>query len=77
METIRVGGRRYSDPDVLSLIKATGSLADPRSSVLTQARKRLQTLKKIHDITKDPIERLRMLASICGIAEVVPMNIEQ
>ena len=77
METIRVGGRRYSDPDVLSLIKATGSLADPRSSVLTQARKRLQTLKKFHDITKDPIERLRMLASICGIAEVVPMNIEQ
>jgi Zn-dependent peptidase ImmA (M78 family) len=77
METIRVGGRRYSDPDVLSLIKATGSLVDPRSSVLTQARKRLQTLNKFHDIPKDPIERLTILASICGIAEVVPMNIEQ
>lgn len=77
METIRVGGRRYSDPDVLSLIKATGSLVDPRSSVLTQARKRLQTLHKFHDIPKDPIERLTILASICGIAEVVPMNIEQ
>jgi len=77
METIRVGGRRYSDPDVLSLIKATGSLVDPRSSVLTQARKRLQTLHKFHDIPKDPIERLTILASLCGIGEVVPMNIEQ
>jgi Zn-dependent peptidase ImmA (M78 family) len=77
METIRVGGRRYSDPDVLSLIKATGSLVDPRSSVLTQARKRLQTLNKFHDVPKDPIERLTILASICNIAEVVPMNIQQ
>lgn len=77
METVRVGGRRYSDPDVLSLIKATGSLVDPRSSVLTQARKRLQILNKFHDIPRDPIERLTILASICGIAEVVPMNIEQ
>lgn len=77
METIRVGGRRYSDPDVLSLVKATGSLVDPRSSVLTQARKCLQTLHKFHDIPKDPIERLTILASICGIGEVVPMNIEQ
>ena len=77
METIRVGGRRYSDPDVLSLIKATGSLVDPRSSVLTQARKRLETLSKFDDVPKDPIERLTILASMCGIAEVVPMNIEQ
>jgi Zn-dependent peptidase ImmA (M78 family) len=77
METIRVGGRRYSDPDVLSLIKATGSLVDPRSSVLTQARKRLQTLRKFHGVPKDPIERLTILASLCGIGEVVPMNIEQ
>jgi Zn-dependent peptidase ImmA (M78 family) len=77
METIRVGGRRYTDPDVLSLIKATGSLVDPRSSVLTQARKRLQTLHKFHDVPRDPIERLTILASLCGIGEVVPMNIEQ
>jgi Zn-dependent peptidase ImmA (M78 family) len=77
METIRVGGRKYSDPDVLSLIKATGSLVDPRSSVLTQARMRLRTLDKFLDVPKDPIERLTILASICGISEVVPMNIEQ
>jgi Zn-dependent peptidase ImmA (M78 family) len=77
METIRVGGRKYSDPDVLSLIKATGSLVDPRSSVLTQARTRLQTLNKFLDVPKDPIERLTILASICGIGEVVPMNLEQ
>lgn len=77
MDTIRVGGRRYSDPDVLSLIKATGSLVDPRSSVLTQARQRLQRLNEFHAIPKDPIERLSVLASICGISGVVPMNIEQ
>ena len=77
METIRVGGRKYSDPDVLSLIKATGSLVDPRSSVLTQARMRLQTLDKFLDVPKDPIERLTILASICGIGEVVPMNLDQ
>lgn len=77
METIRVGGKRYSDPDVISLIKATGGLVDPRSSLLTQARKRLLTLSRFQDIPKDPIERLTILASICGIAEVVPMNIEQ
>ena len=62
---------------MISLIKATGSLVDPRSSVLTQARKRLQTLHKFHDVPKDPIERLTILASLCGIGEVVPMNIEQ
>jgi hypothetical protein len=77
MEKVRVGGRRYSDPDVLSLIKETGGLVDPRSSVLTQARKSLQTLNRFHDIPKDAIERLTILASLCGIAEVVPMNIEQ
>jgi Zn-dependent peptidase ImmA (M78 family) len=77
MEIVRVGGRRYSDPDVISLIKATGSLVDPRSSVLTQARKKLQTLNKFHAIPKDPIERMTVLASICGIGEVVPMDIEQ
>jgi len=77
MDVIRVGGRRYSDPDVISLIKATGSLVDPRASVLTDARKRLQTLNRFGDIPKDPIERLTILASICGIAEVVPMDIKQ
>lgn len=77
METISIGGRRYSDPDVLSLIKATGSLVDPRSSVLTQARKLLETLSKFDDVPKDPIERLTILASMCRIAEIVPMNIEQ
>jgi Zn-dependent peptidase ImmA (M78 family) len=77
METIRVGGRRYSDPDVLSLIKATGSLVDPRSSVLTQARQRLDRLNRFNDIPKDPIERLAILASLCGIAHVLPMNIQQ
>jgi hypothetical protein len=77
METIRVGGRRYSDPDVLSLIKATGCLVDPRSSVLTQARKHLHSLKRFDAIPTDPIERLTILASMCGIGEVIPMNLEQ
>jgi Zn-dependent peptidase ImmA (M78 family) len=34
-------------------------------------------LSRFDDVPKDPIERLTILASICGIAKIVPMNIEQ
>ena len=77
MESVSVGGRRYSDPDVISLIKETGSHHRPRSSVLTQARRYVQTLKGFRDVPTDPIARLKILASICGIREISPMNIEQ
>lgn len=76
METIRVGGRRYTDPDVISLIRATGSLVDPRSSVLNQARNLLAKLDLFDDVPVQPIERLTILASIMGIT-VEPMDIER
>lgn len=76
METVRVGGRKYSDPDVISLIKATGSLVDPRSSVLSQARALLDKLSDWDEVPVDAIERLTILASLAGIA-VQPMDIER
>jgi Zn-dependent peptidase ImmA (M78 family) len=77
METVSVGGRRYSDPDVISLIRETGGLIDPRSAVLTQARRCLKIIKGFHNIPADPIARLRIVASVCGIADVASMNIAQ
>jgi Zn-dependent peptidase ImmA (M78 family) len=76
METVRVGGRKYSDPDVISLIKATGSLVDPRSSVLSQAKALLSRLSHWEEVPEDPFERLRILASLARIT-IEPMDIEQ
>src|SRR5437016_2301924 len=76
METVRVGGRRYTDPDVISLIKATGFLVDPRSSVLSQARNLLAKLSSFDEVPADAIKRLTILASIMGIT-VEPMDIER
>lgn len=76
MRTLRVGGYKYSDPDVLSLIEATGSLVDPRSAVIHQARKLLELCRQFQGIPKDPIERLKILASLVGI-KVEPMEIER
>jgi Zn-dependent peptidase ImmA (M78 family) len=76
METVRVGGRNYSDPDVISLIKATGSLVDPRSSVLSQARALLAKLSHWEEVPKDPLERLRILASLARVT-IEPMDIER
>ena len=77
METVSVGGRRYSDPDVISLIRETGGLIDPRFAVLTQARRCLKVIEEFHNIPADPIARLRIVASACGIRDVSSMNIEQ
>jgi Zn-dependent peptidase ImmA (M78 family) len=76
METIRVGGRKYTDPDVISLIKATGALVDPRSSVLSQARNLLAKLSAFDEVPGDAIKRLTILASIMGIT-VEPMDIDR
>ena len=76
METVRVGGKKYSDPDVISLIKATGSLVDPRSSVLSQARALLEKLSDWDEVPSDSIERLTILASLAGLA-VQPMDMER
>lgn len=77
METVSVGGRRYSDPDVISLIRETGSLIDPRSAVLNQARRCLKIIREFHDIPADSIARLRIVASVCGIGDVSSMDIQQ
>ncbi len=76
MQTLRVGGRRYSDPDVVSLIRATGELVDPRAAVLTQARRLNAELENLGGTGIEPIERLKILASLRGL-EVEHMSRER
>jgi len=67
MQTVRVAGRKYSDPDVISLVRATGSLIDPRSAVISQARRLTAKLKVFDSVPTDPIARMVVLASLTGI----------
>src|SRR5262245_34721960 len=67
METIKRGGRRYSDPDIISLIRATGELVDPRSAVLTQARRLDAQYKQLGGDGQNRFERLKILASLRGL----------
>lgn len=76
MRTVSIGGHRYSDPDVLSLIEATGSLVNSRSAVADQARKLLKLCNQFQGVPDDPIERLKILASLVGI-KIEPMDIER
>lgn len=76
METLRVGGRTYRDPDVISLIRQTGGFVDPRSSVITQARRLVSTYQQFDGNVADPVERMKIIASLVGI-KVVEMDIEQ
>ena len=76
METVRVGGHKYSDPDVISLINATGEFIDPRSAVLNQARKASADYKALGGNFDDPLGRVMIIASILGM-KTVPMNVEQ
>jgi hypothetical protein len=73
MESIRVGGRRYTDPDVISLIRETGQLVDPRSAVIHQARRLNGDYRSLGGDGRDPIERLKILASLRGL-EVAEMD---
>lgn len=73
MEGIRAGGHRYSDPDVVALIRAGGGLADPRSLVLTQARRLNQQYRMFDSAGVTPFARLVHIASIIGL-EVMPMD---
>jgi Zn-dependent peptidase ImmA (M78 family) len=66
METITVGGRRYTDPDIISLIRATGQLVDPRSAVLHQARQLNREYRSFGNEAQ-PFERLKILASLRGL----------
>lgn len=76
MEIVRVGGRKYSDPDVLSLIRATGALVDPRSAVLSQARKLNEEYRSWGSGPTSAIQRLKIIASLRGLT-VAPMNVER
>jgi len=73
MESITIGRKRYSDPDVISLIRETGSLIDPRSSVVSLARRLHEYYRILGGVTPDPFLRLRMMASLRGF-DVIPMD---
>ena len=75
MRTIRVAGKRYSDPDVLSLIERSGELLDPRSVIVTQAQVLLNLLHEFPGAPSNPFERLKILASFRGI-KVMAMDVE-
>jgi len=64
--TVNIGGHRYSDPDVLSLIDSGGGLLDPRLEVIRQARKLNRWLRDLGSV-HDPRERIEILASMAGI----------
>jgi len=76
METITVGGRRYSDPDIISLIRATGQLVDPRSAILTQARRLNAQYRNLGGDGQNRFERLKILASLRGLS-VEPMDLQR
>lgn len=73
MQTITVGGHRYSDPDVLSLIRTAGEFVDPRAAVLTQAKRLNEEFEKYEGTEINPLERLKILASLCRL-DVCEMN---
>ena len=73
MERVTAGGHRYSDPDVLALIREGGALADPRSLVLTQARRLNQQYRTFDSPGVTPFERLVYIASLIGL-EVKAMD---
>lgn len=69
--TVTVGGHRYSDPDVLSLVHSGREPLDPRVEVIRRAKelnKRLRSFERIDN----PRERLEILASLADIT-VSPM----
>src|SRR5690242_20586610 len=74
MYKVKVGGRKYSDPDVVSLIGAAGGLVDPRSAVVTQARRLNDQYRALGGNRQDPWERILILASMSGF-EVKPMDV--
>ena len=77
MNSFSIGGHKYTDPDVLALIFSKSVPLDPRIEVLRKAREALQTMDSFGNVPTDPFERLQLLASICGIANIVPLSFEQ
>lgn len=69
--TVTVGGHRYSDPDVLSLVHSGHEPLDPRLEVIRKARE-LNARLRLFGNVEDPRERLEILASFADII-VSPM----
>jgi Zn-dependent peptidase ImmA (M78 family) len=76
METLRIAGRRYSDPDIISLARESGELIDPRFAILSKVRVLLGKLDGFPGVPGDPLERLKILASLNGI-KIQPMDMDQ
>lgn len=70
-KTVTIGGHRYSDPDVLSLIESDGGLLDPRLEVIRRAQSLNQQLRS-WDSIDNPRKRIEILASLAGV-NVLPM----
>lgn len=69
---VSVGGHRYSDPDVLSLIYSGSEPLDPRVEVIQRARDLNERLRLFPPIS-DPRKRIEILASLAGV-KVLPMS---
>jgi Zn-dependent peptidase ImmA (M78 family) len=76
METLSIGGRRYSDPDIISLIRQSGGLIDPRWKVVNMARALIEESRTFSGLPNDPLERLKIIASLKGI-KIKPMVMDQ
>ena len=76
METLRIGGRRYSDPDIISLCRQSGELIDPRSTIVNMARavtEKAQRLFWIAERSAGAIENHCLLNRI----KILPMDMDQ
>lgn len=73
MTSISIGGRKYSDPDVLSLIRSRPGGVDPRAEVVRRARELHYRLRNLGEFD-NPRERLEALASLAGI-KTAPMSV--
>ncbi|HTU48519.1 MAG TPA: ImmA/IrrE family metallo-endopeptidase [Bryobacteraceae bacterium] len=73
MERIRVAGKVYTDPDILSLIGSRSELVDPQREVIRRARELNQKLRDLGDVHDGPRQRIEVLASLAGI-KVAPMQ---
>ncbi len=76
METLRIGGRRYSDPDIISLCRQSGELIDPRSTIVNMARSLTEKADGFSGLPADPLERLKIIASLNRI-KILPMDMDQ
>jgi len=76
METLRIGGRRYSDPDIISLCRQSGELIDPRSTIVNMARALTEKANGFSGLPSDPLERLKIVASLSRM-KILPMDMDQ